>query len=205
MGNKSGKHCQKHHTSIESKSQNNWSCAVCTYENNVLLEYCEMCGKLKSKSHHSEQKISTSTSTSDEKFTPRPVQIPSYQSCINELMLAGFSREDAAMAVQMSNMDETNNLNQAQQTPQVSNSNLAYDNQYESHLAQYWQCSSCLFAENQIESPVCQKCKEVPAIQPPETKESTDTANMSKWRALVEEVNHRKIARDHLQSQYLLN
>eukprot|EP01084_Bolivina_argentea_P105311 188546_1 len=28
---------------------------------------------------------------------------------------------------------------------------------------------------------------------------------MSKWRALVEEVNHRKIARDHLQSQYLLN
>merc|ERR1712154_212443 len=117
-----------------------WCCAVCTYQNNMLLVYCELCGCKQSKQPNVVKRV-----VYPKELSPSPASPENPDNDILDIL------------------DNKINRNKNHRKT-VSDSNVIKIKQ---NALKYWQCSVCTFNANPIDYPVCKMCSALPLEQPP--------------------------------------
>merc|ERR1712228_764852 len=175
---------QKHNKSRE-ETEDVWCCAVCTYQNNMLLGYCELCGCKKPDKPSIVKRgvYSENNAQNEDNSSPSP---PSPQPQSTDINVLDVTQGNDSSQIQFENMlpindNQSNEENASKHHQQIPNllhipkrNGLHRHTQSESNVlmtkqraAKYWACSVCTFNENPIDYPVCKMCSALPPERPP--------------------------------------
>eukprot|EP00485_Elphidium_margaritaceum_P023189 CAMPEP_0202711498 /NCGR_PEP_ID=MMETSP1385-20130828/23297_1 /ASSEMBLY_ACC=CAM_ASM_000861 /TAXON_ID=933848 /ORGANISM="Elphidium margaritaceum" /LENGTH=1249 /DNA_ID=CAMNT_0049371245 /DNA_START=57 /DNA_END=3806 /DNA_ORIENTATION=+ len=180
-----------------------WCCGVCTYQNNLLLAYCELCGAKKPEKPHlvkqpiyaplNGRKKAFAKQTHSQTHNNLPAPSPSPQSP---------DTDNSGLGLNLLDLEEDDGDNQQAQHQEIpdllsvpantvmsprrhirhtqSESNVLMAKQ---NVLKYWQCAVCTFASNPIEYPVCKVCSALPPQAPPSPPPPADAAAGNKQQA----------------------
>eukprot|EP01083_Nonionella_stella_P092556 259152_1 len=122
-----------------------WCCSVCTYQNNMFLTYCELCGCKKPNDPSIVKRVVYSKEKKkepDHKQDERPVEQPD-------------ERPDEQPQ------------KKTEKKPRQIHRYAASAMNVLSSSTKHWQCPICTFSENPMSRPVCKMCSALPPEQPP--------------------------------------
>merc|ERR1712228_776579 len=188
---------QKHNKSRE-ETEDVWCCAVCTYQNNMLLGYCELCGCKKPDKPSIVKRVvySENNAQNEDNSSPSP---PSPQPQSTDINVLDVTQGNDSSQIQFENMlpindNQSNEENASKHHQQIPNllhipkrNGLHRHTQSESNVlmtkqraAKYWACSVCTFNENPIDYPVCKMCSALPPERPPSASSDNLPQNKKK-------------------------